>query len=78
MLNVRNVCTIYSVAHLYSLRSLCDVCLNFADKHAPEVIATQVRTIRSKECCHILGLYIYRSLYMLHYFDFLNISVGFS
>ncbi|EJW86771.1 hypothetical protein WUBG_02318 [Wuchereria bancrofti] len=41
MLNVRNVCTIYSVAHLYSLRSLCDVCLNFADKHAPEVISTQ-------------------------------------
>ncbi|KAM3717719.1 BTB/POZ domain-containing protein [Dirofilaria immitis] len=41
MLNVRNVCTIYSAAHLYSLRSLCDVCLNFADKHAPEVISTQ-------------------------------------
>uniref|UniRef100_A0A915PWL1 BTB/POZ domain-containing protein 9 n=1 Tax=Setaria digitata TaxID=48799 RepID=A0A915PWL1_9BILA len=41
MLNIRNVCTIYSVAHLYSLRSLCDVCLNFADKHASEVIATQ-------------------------------------
>ncbi|VDK71576.1 unnamed protein product [Litomosoides sigmodontis] len=41
MLNVRNVCTVYSVAHLYSLHSLCDVCLNFADKHAPEVISTQ-------------------------------------
>lgn len=63
MLNVRNVCTVYSVAHLYSLDSLCDVCLNFADKHAPEVISTQVRTTGSKGRSHWLAL-------RFHCFDF--------
>lgn len=42
VLNIRNVCTIYGVAHLYSLHSLYDVCLNYADKHAVEVLSTQV------------------------------------
>ncbi|VDN06429.1 unnamed protein product [Thelazia callipaeda] len=41
VLNVRNVCTIFSAAHLYSLHSLCEVCLNFADKNATETISTQ-------------------------------------
>ncbi|VDK53261.1 unnamed protein product [Anisakis simplex] len=41
ILNIRNMCTIYEAANLYSLRSLSDVCLNFADKHASEVLATQ-------------------------------------
>uniref|UniRef100_A0A915A847 BTB/POZ domain-containing protein 9 n=1 Tax=Parascaris univalens TaxID=6257 RepID=A0A915A847_PARUN len=41
VLNVRNMCTIYDAAHLYSLWSLSDVCLNFADKHASEVLSTQ-------------------------------------
>uniref|UniRef100_F1KWU4 BTB/POZ domain-containing protein 9 n=1 Tax=Ascaris suum TaxID=6253 RepID=F1KWU4_ASCSU len=41
VLNVRNMCTVYDAAHLYSLRSLSDVCLNFADKHASEVLSTQ-------------------------------------
>ncbi|KHN80456.1 BTB/POZ domain-containing protein 9 [Toxocara canis] len=41
ILNVRNMCTIYDAAHLYSLRSLSEVCLNFADKHASDILLTQ-------------------------------------
>lgn len=41
MLSVRNMCTIYGAAHLYLLRSLSEVCLNFADKHASEILSTQ-------------------------------------
>lgn len=41
MLNVSNVCDVYGTAYLYSLTPLCDFCLNFADRHASEVIATE-------------------------------------
>jgi BTB/POZ domain-containing protein 9 len=40
IINVRNICPIYDVANLYSLSFLEDVCLNFMDKNASEVLAS--------------------------------------
>lgn len=41
ILNARNLCTIFCASHLYSLRSLGEFCLDFADKHATEILGTQ-------------------------------------
>uniref|UniRef100_S4RLR5 BTB/POZ domain-containing protein 9 n=1 Tax=Petromyzon marinus TaxID=7757 RepID=S4RLR5_PETMA len=38
VLSVSNVCTVYDVASLYSLSTLCSTCEAFADKHAAGVL----------------------------------------
>ena len=38
ILNVRNVCLIYDIASMYSLRTLCQTCFEFMDRNAAEVI----------------------------------------
>ncbi|XP_078464702.1 BTB/POZ domain-containing protein 9 isoform X2 [Lampetra fluviatilis] len=38
VLSVSNVCTVYDVASLYSLSTLCNTCEAFADKHAAGVL----------------------------------------
>ncbi|MFH4977444.1 hypothetical protein AB6A40_004153 [Gnathostoma spinigerum] len=41
ILNVRNMCVFFECAHLYSLQSLCEECLHFADRNASEILLTQ-------------------------------------
>lgn len=38
ILNIRNVCHIYDLANIYSLTSLCNVCKDYIDRHAQEVL----------------------------------------
>lgn len=38
ILNVRNVCIIYDMASLYQLTSLADVCCNYMDQHALDIL----------------------------------------
>ncbi|CAG5124300.1 unnamed protein product [Candidula unifasciata] len=38
ILNIRNVCHIYDLANIYSLTSLCNVCKDYMDRHAQEVL----------------------------------------
>ena len=35
---VGNLCNVYGQAHAYALNSLIDYCLEFADKHASEIL----------------------------------------
>lgn len=38
ILNDRNVCLIYDLANIYSLSSLCEVCKDFIDRHASQIL----------------------------------------
>lgn len=40
ILTVHNLCTIFGASHLYSLSTLARHCLDFADRHASELLAT--------------------------------------
>ncbi len=40
ILNTRNLCTVFGASHLFSLYSLTEFCLEFADKHANEILKT--------------------------------------
>ncbi|XP_052769658.1 BTB/POZ domain-containing protein 9-like [Mya arenaria] len=41
ILNIRNVCLIYDLAHIYSLHSLCDVCKDFMDRNATQILHSE-------------------------------------
>lgn len=38
ILNIRNVCLIYDLANIYSLRSLCETCKEFIDRNASQIL----------------------------------------
>ena len=38
ILNIRNVCLIYDLANIYSLDSLCVVCMEFMDRNASHIL----------------------------------------
>lgn len=40
VLNPRNLCTIFGASHLFCLASLTEFCLEFADKHASEILSS--------------------------------------
>jgi len=37
-LNIRNVCLIFDIASMYSLRSLCETCCEYMDHNATEIL----------------------------------------
>ena len=41
ILNIRNVCHIYDLANIYSLSSLCNVCKDYMDRNAQEVLTCE-------------------------------------
>ena len=41
ILNARNVCLIYDMASMYSLKSLCHTCSEFMDRNATDIIKTE-------------------------------------
>ncbi|CAL1546096.1 unnamed protein product [Lymnaea stagnalis] len=41
ILNIRNVCHIYDLANIYSLTSLCNVCKDYMDRNAQEVLGSE-------------------------------------
>lgn len=51
ILTVDNLCTIFGSSHLYSLSTLARHCLDYADRHASELLATrgflQLQSVRS-------------------------------
>lgn len=40
VLSVRNMCTIFGASYLFSLSSLRNHCLDFADRHATDILNT--------------------------------------
>nr|KAG5695211.1 hypothetical protein BaRGS_018333 [Batillaria attramentaria] len=40
-LSLRNVCCIYDLANIYSLTSLCNVCKDFMDRHASDILVSE-------------------------------------
>ena len=38
ILNINNVCLIYDIANMYSLMSLCQVCKEFIDRNALDIL----------------------------------------
>lgn len=41
ILNISNVCLIYDIANMYHLTSLCQVCKEFIDKNAQEILVNE-------------------------------------
>ena len=41
ILNIRNVCLIYDLANIYSLKSLCYVCKEFMDRNAAHILHSE-------------------------------------
>ena len=41
ILNIRNVCLIYDLANIYSLKSLCNVCKEFMDRNAAHILHSE-------------------------------------
>ncbi|XP_052263784.1 BTB/POZ domain-containing protein 9-like [Dreissena polymorpha] len=41
ILNIRNVCLIYDLANIYSLQSLCEVCKDFMDRNATQILHSE-------------------------------------
>jgi len=38
ILNINNVCLIYDIANMFSLASLCHVCMEFIDRNALDIL----------------------------------------
>jgi BTB/POZ domain-containing protein 9 len=38
ILNINNVCLIYDMANMFSLKSLCNVCMEFIDRNALDIL----------------------------------------
>jgi len=55
ILNERNVCLIYDLANIYSLNSLCDVCKDFMDRHATQILHSECFLQLSKVSDHFHG-----------------------
>jgi len=53
ILNIRNVCLIYDLAHMYSLTSLCDVCKDFMDRNASQILASDAFLQLSMVCAWV-------------------------
>jgi BTB/POZ domain-containing protein 9 len=41
ILNIRNVCLIFDIASMYSLRSLCETCCQYMDHNAAEILQSE-------------------------------------
>lgn len=41
ILNIKNVCLIYDLANIYSLKSLCNVCKEFMDRNASHILHSE-------------------------------------
>ena len=41
ILNIKNVCLIYDLANMYSLKSLCNVCKEFMDRNASNILHSE-------------------------------------
>lgn len=41
ILNITNVCLIYDIANMYHLTSLCQVCKEFIDRNAQDILANE-------------------------------------
>ena len=41
VLNICNVCLIFDIASMYSLKSLCETCCEFMDRNASDVIQNE-------------------------------------
>ncbi|XP_045185511.2 BTB/POZ domain-containing protein 9-like [Mercenaria mercenaria] len=48
ILNIRNVCLIYDLANIYSLRSLCETCKEFMDRNASQILQSDAFLTLSK------------------------------
>lgn len=53
ILNIRNVCLIYDLANIYSLRSLCETCKEFMDRNASQILQSDAFLQLSKVTCTV-------------------------